>query len=72
MPTPSRRDAITVLVFLGVGSLGIVLLSGAIALAESFLSVGDVNDILEVVTSLVVLVVGGSFAAHRYRVKADG
>jgi hypothetical protein len=66
MPTPTRHDAITFGVFVGVGLAS--ALAAAVVL-EIIASMFDVNAsaIVDTVLAVAVAVVGGGAAASRYR-----
>jgi len=72
MTAPTKQDAYTGLVFVGAGALSIVLLSGAVAIAQRFLGIDEFSEVVEGVASLIALVGGGSWAAYKYRVKGGG
>jgi len=67
MTAATRHDAITGLVFVAAAAVSIVLMSGALYLAQRWLGLEDLDLVIESIVSLVVMLGGGSIAAVKYR-----
>jgi hypothetical protein len=66
MPTPTRNDAVTALVFVGVGAISLIFLAGAAAIAQRLLGHEDLDALIEGAAAVLVMIGGGSYGAYRY------
>jgi hypothetical protein len=70
MPTPTRHDAITFLVFVGVGLLSALAVGGSVYLLANLFDV-DASSIVDSALGVLVAVTGGGAAAARYHRKGS-
>jgi hypothetical protein len=66
MPTPTRHDAFTFLVFVGVG-LASALAAAVVLEIIAWMFDADASAVVDSVLAIFVAVVGGGAAASRYR-----
>lgn len=66
MAAPSKRHAITGLVFVGAAALAIVILAAAFSITMRLLNV-DLAVVQQSVVPLVVTLSAGTWAAQKYR-----
>ena len=68
MGTPTRHDAITVLVFVLVFALSLILVAFALGVAGR-LSGLTTDYLIESISAIIVAAAGGGYAAFKYRDK---
>ncbi len=71
MGTPTKADALLVLVFVGVFSLSLILVAFALGVAGRFSGL-TTDYLIESISAILIAAAGGGFAAFKYRGKQDG
>ena len=72
MPTPTRHDAITALVFVGAGAVAVLIVSVTYALAQRILGFESLSNLIEAAGLVFAAVAGGYGAMWKFRGDADG